>query len=506
MRSVFAHSPTPLHKILVANRGEIALRILRSAREAGLQTVAVFSEADRDAPHVRWADEAYLLGPAPSTASYLRGDAIIALALEKGCQAIHPGYGFLSENADFAHAVEAAGLVLIGPSSQSIRTMGNKVAAKQAVAGFDIPLVPGTDHPVADPTEALAIAKQIGFPLLIKAAAGGGGKGMRIVHRAEELEEALSTAVSEARSSFGDGSVFIEKFVENPRHIEIQILADAAGHTVHLFERECSIQRRHQKLIEEAPSSCLGPELREKMGQAAVRVAQACQYRNAGTVEFLLDRNQEFYFLEMNTRLQVEHPVTECITGLDLVHLQFQIAAGENLPFEQKDLRIQGHSLELRLCAEDPRNHFLPDLGTLTRFRPPQGPGVRLDSGYEEGMDIPVQYDPLMAKLIVHAPNRPAALARMRRALDEFELEGLASTLEFGRWVMDQPDFVNGQFDTGFIEKYFRGAESLDTPGEDSDWLALSAMILQKQPPSSPAVVPSESDTAWDRLWNRHAL
>ncbi|MFM9060522.1 MAG: ATP-grasp domain-containing protein, partial [Bacteroidota bacterium] len=348
--------------------------------------------------------------------------------------------------------------------------------------------------------------KQIGFPLLIKAAAGGGGKGMRIVHRAEELEEALSTAVSEARSAFGDGSVFIEKFVENPRHIEIQILADAAGHTVHLFERECSIQRRHQKLIEEAPSSCLGPELREKMGQAAVRVAQACQYRNAGTVEFLLDRNQEFYFLEINTRLQVEHPVTECITGLDLVHLQFQIAAGENLPFEQKDLRIQGHSLELRLCAEDPRNHFLPDLGTLTRFRPPQGPGVRLDSGYEEGMDIPMHYDPLMAKLIVHAPNRPAALARMRRALDEFELEGLASTLEFGRWVMDQPDFIDGQFDTGFIAKYFRGAESLDTPGEASDWLALSAMILQKQPPSSPTVAPSESDTAWDRLWNHRAL
>jgi acetyl-CoA carboxylase biotin carboxylase subunit len=502
MSSVFAHSPIPLNKILVANRGEIALRILRSAREAGLQTVAVYSEADRHAPHVRWADEAYAIGPAPSSASYLRGDAIISLALEKGCQAIHPGYGFLSENADFAEAVEKAGLVLIGPSSHSIRTMGNKVAAKQAVAGFDIPLVPGTDHPVADPGEALAIAQQIGFPLLIKAAAGGGGKGMRIVQRAEDLEESLNTAISEARSAFGDGSVFIEKYLENPRHIEIQILADAAGNTVHLFERECSIQRRHQKLIEEAPSSCLGPELREKMGQAAVRVAQACQYRNAGTVEFLLDRNQSFYFLEMNTRLQVEHPVTECITGLDLVHLQLQIAAGEALPFEQKDLRIQGHSLELRLCAEDPRHHFLPDLGTLTRFRPPQGPGVRLDSGYEEGMEIPVHYDPLMAKLIVHAPNRPAALARMRRALDEFELEGLASTLEFGRWVMDQPAFVEGQFDTGFIAQYFRGAESLDCTVEPSDWLALSAMILQKQPVNTPTNLPSEPDLAWDRLWN----
>ncbi|MGA1330677.1 MAG: acetyl-CoA carboxylase biotin carboxylase subunit [Bacteroidia bacterium] len=502
MSSVFAHSPIPLHKILVANRGEIALRILRSAREAGLQTVAVYSEADRHAPHVRWADEAYAIGPAPSSASYLRGDAIISLALEKGCQAIHPGYGFLSDTADFAEAVDNAGLVLMGPSSHSIRTMGNKVAAKQAVAGFDIPLVPGTDHPVADPGEALAIAQQIGFPLLIKAAAGGGGKGMRIVQRAEDLEESLNTAISEARSAFGDGSVFIEKYLENPRHIEIQILADAAGNTVHLFERECSIQRRHQKLIEEAPSSCLGPELREKMGQAAVRVAQACQYRNAGTVEFLLDRNQSFYFLEMNTRLQVEHPVTECITGLDLVHLQLQIAAGEALPFEQKDLRIQGHSLELRLCAEDPRHHFLPDLGTLTRFRPPQGPGVRLDSGYEEGMEIPVHYDPLMAKLIVHAPNRPAALARMRRALDEFELEGLASTLEFGRWVMDQPAFVEGQFDTGFIAQYFRGAESLDSTVEPSDWLALSAMILQKQPVNTPTNLPSEPDLAWDRLWN----
>ena len=530
MSSIFAHSPRPLTKILVANRGEIALRILRSAREAGLETVAVYSEADRQAPHVRWADSAFCLGPAPSSASYLRGEALIALALEQGCQAIHPGYGFLSENADFAEAVEKAGLILIGPSSQSIRTMGNKVAAKQAVAGFEIPLVPGTDHPVSDPAEALAIAQQIGFPLLIKAAAGGGGKGMRIVHRAEDLEESLSTAVSEARSAFGDGSVFIEKYLENPRHIEIQILADATGRTVHLFERECSVQRRHQKLIEEAPSSCLTPVLREAMGQAAVRVAKACQYQNAGTVEFLLDRNNQFYFLEMNTRLQVEHPVTECITGVDLVRLQFQVAAGEPLPFEQEDLRIQGHSIELRLCAEDPRQQFLPDLGTLTRFRPPQGPGVRLDSGYEEGMEIPVHYDPLMAKLIVHAPDRPAALARMRRALEEFELEGLASTLEFGRWVMDHPAFVEGQFDTGFIANYFKGAESLDAPlsawetedpnaepssdGADpsSKWLALSAMILESRPSTKNTAshadahntwnATEQAGQAWRRLWN----
>ena len=527
MSSIFAHSPRPLTKILVANRGEIALRILRSAREAGLETVAVYSEADRAAPHVRQADWAFCLGPAPSSASYLRGEALIALALEQGCQAIHPGYGFLSENADFAQAVEKAGLILIGPSSQSIRTMGNKVAAKQAVAGFDIPLVPGTDHPVSDPKEALNIAQQIGFPLLIKAAAGGGGKGMRIVHRAEDLQESLNTAVSEAQSAFGDGSVFIEKYLENPRHIEIQILADGEGRTVHLFERECSVQRRHQKLIEEAPSSCLTPELREAMGQAAVRVAKACQYQNAGTVEFLLDRNNRFYFLEMNTRLQVEHPVTECITGLDLVRLQFQIAAGEPLPFDQKDLRIQGHSIELRLCAEDPRQQFLPDLGTLTRFRPPQGPGVRLDSGYEEGMEIPVHYDPLMAKLIVHASDRPAALARMRRALDEFELEGLASTLAFGRWVMDHPAFVEGHFDTGFISTYFRGAESLDTPlppweGEGlredqlSEWLALSAMILESRPPGTATPDPSTGHNtgnpvenpgqAWSRLWNPNGI
>ncbi|MBM3929787.1 MAG: ATP-grasp domain-containing protein, partial [Sphingomonadales bacterium] len=416
MPSALAHAPRPIHKVLIANRGEIAWRILRTAREMGIETVAVFSEADRMAPHVRHADWAFPIGPAPSSASYLRGESLIRLALEQGCQAIHPGYGFLSENAAFAKAVEEAGLVLVGPSSRSMEAMGNKVAAKQAVAGYEIPLVPGTDHPVSDPAQAAEIAQAIGFPLLIKAAAGGGGKGMRIVNRLEELHESLHLAISEATNAFGDGAVFLEKYIANPRHIEIQLMADDYGHTVYLFERECSIQRRHQKLVEEAPSSCLDTDLRKAMGEAAVRVAQACGYRNAGTVEFLLDQDNRFYFLEMNTRLQVEHPVTECITGLDLVRLQFEMAAGLPLTLRQEDLRINGHSIELRICAEDPRNQFLPDLGKLIRFQPPQGPGVRLDSGYEEGMDIPVHYDPLLAKLIVHAPNRLAAIARMKRA------------------------------------------------------------------------------------------
>ncbi|MFM8838854.1 MAG: acetyl/propionyl/methylcrotonyl-CoA carboxylase subunit alpha, partial [Bacteroidota bacterium] len=438
MPSALAHAPRPIHKVLIANRGEIAWRILRTAREMGIETVAVFSEADRMAPHVRHADWAFPIGPAPSSASYLRGESLIRLALEQGCQAIHPGYGFLSENAAFAKAVEEAGLVLVGPSSRSMEAMGNKVAAKQAVAGYEIPLVPGTDHPVSDPVQAAEIAQAIGFPLLIKAAAGGGGKGMRIVNRLEELHESLHLAISEATNAFGDGAVFLEKYIANPRHIEIQLMADEYGHTVYLFERECSIQRRHQKLVEEAPSSCLDTDLRKAMGEAAVRVAQACGYRNAGTVEFLLDQDNRFYFLEMNTRLQVEHPVTECITGLDLVRLQFEMAAGLPLTLRQEDLRINGHSIELRICAEDPRNQFLPDLGKHIRFQPPQGPGVRLDSGYEEGMDIPVHYDPLLAKLIVHAPNRLAAIARMKRALDEFELAGPATTLDFGRWVMEQ--------------------------------------------------------------------
>jgi acetyl-CoA carboxylase biotin carboxylase subunit len=518
MPSALALAPKPIHKVLIANRGEIAWRILRTAREMGIETVAVYSEADRRAPHVHHADWAFAIGPPPSTASYLRGEHLIRLALEKQCQAIHPGYGFLSENAAFAKAVEEAGLLLVGPSSGSMEVMGNKVAAKQAVAGYDIPLVPGTDHPVSDPEQAAAIAHSIGFPLLIKAAAGGGGKGMRMVTHTEELNESLHLAISEATNAFGDGSVFLEKYIDAPRHIEIQILADDFGNTVYLFERECSIQRRHQKLIEEAPSSCLDPTLRRTMGEAAVRVANACAYRNAGTVEFLLDQNNKFYFLEMNTRLQVEHPVTECITGLDLVRLQFEIAAGLPLAIQQEDLRINGHSIELRICAEDPRNQFLPDLGRLVRFHPPQGPGVRLDSGYDEGMDIPVHYDPLLAKLVVHAPDRPAAIARMKRALDEFEISGPATTLDFGRWVMEQSDFVEGRFDTGFIAKHFRGSESLDTPLPPwepspegmplsvSEQIAVAAIVLRQQYADQAGLAavntasPPNTD-AWHQLW-----
>jgi acetyl-CoA carboxylase biotin carboxylase subunit len=516
MPSILANAPKPIHKVLIANRGEIAWRIVRTAREMGIETVVVFSEVDRNAPHVRHADWAFPIGPAPSTSSYLRGDYLIQLALDQECQAIHPGYGFLSENPAFARAVEEAGLLLVGPSFASMETMGNKVAAKQAVAEYNIPLVPGTEHPVSDPQQASIIAQSIGFPLLIKAAAGGGGKGMRVIQHIEELEEGLALAISEASNAFGDGSVFLEKFISSPRHIEIQLMADDFGNIVYLFERECSIQRRHQKLIEEAPSSCLDASLRKAMGEAAVRVAQACNYRNAGTVEFLLDSNNQFYFLEMNTRLQVEHPVTECISGLDLVRLQFEITAGLPLPIHQEDLRIIGHSIELRICAEDPRNQFLPDLGKLLRFHPPQGPGIRLDSGYEEGMEIPVHYDPLLAKLIVHAPNRPAAIARMKRALDEFEIAGPATTLDFGRWVMDQPAFVEGHYDTGFIATYFHGSASLDSPlppwessqeGErltKAEEIAVSAFVLQHQLSGSSPQLASPSPRfpdAWHDLW-----
>ena len=444
-----------MKKILVANRGEIALRIMRTARRMGIETVAVFSEADRAAPHVRYADQAVCLGPPPSTESYLRVDKILEAAQRTGAEAIHPGYGFLSENADFAEAVKAAGLIFIGPNPDSIRLMGSKLAAKEAVKKFDIPLVPGLDRAVKDVAEAQWVAGEIGYPVLIKASAGGGGKGMRIVHSREELPEQMERAVSEAQSAFGDGAVFIEKYIASPRHVEIQVLADAHGHTVHLYERECSIQRRHQKVVEEAPSAVLTPAVRRAMGQAAVRVAQACNYLGAGTVEFLVDEELNFYFLEMNTRLQVEHPVTECITGLDLVEQQIRIARGERLGLAQEDIPLRGHAIELRVYAENPFQNFLPNVGRLERFRPPQGAGIRLDSGYEEGLEVPIFYDPLIAKLITWGESREAAIRRMREAILGFEIEGVVTTLPFGRFVMEHPAFVEGNFDTHFVEQHF---------------------------------------------------
>ena len=445
-----------IRKILVANRGEIALRVMRSAKEMGIATVAIYSEADRKAPHVLYADEAVLLGPAPSAQSYLRGDKIIESAIQLGVDAIHPGYGFLSENGSFAQAVIDAGMIFIGPSSHSMEMMGNKLAAKHAVKDFDIPMVPGLDEAIADINKAKRVADEVGFPILIKAAAGGGGKGMRIVERMEDFEEQMNLAVSEAKSSFGDGSVFIEKYIGAPRHIEIQVLGDCYGNIVYLFERECSIQRRHQKLVEEAPSALLTPAVREAMGMAAVRVAQACNYVGAGTVEFLCDEHLNFYFLEMNTRLQVEHPVTELITGLDLVREQIRIAAGEKLGYTQSDLSIHGHAIELRVCAEDPANNFTPDIGTLETYRRPQGYGVRVDDGMEEGTTIPVFYDPMIAKLIVYGANRVEAMDRMKRAIDEYQITGVATTLPFGRFVMNHEAFRSGNFDTNFIKLHYQ--------------------------------------------------
>lgn len=444
-----------IQKILVANRGEIALRVMRTAREMGIQTVAVFSDADRDALHVRYADEAVNIGPPPSSESYLRGEKIIEVCKELGVDAIHPGYGFLSENAVFAQQVADNGLIFIGPSPEAIEVMGSKLAAKEAVAKYDVPMVPGVNHAVSDPEEAKAIAEQVGYPVLIKASAGGGGKGMRIVNAPEELQEQMERAISEATSAFGDGAVFVEKFITSPRHIEIQVLGDHHGNIVYLFERECSIQRRHQKVIEEAPSAILSPEKRKAMGEAAIGVAKACDYYGAGTVEFIVDENLDFFFLEMNTRLQVEHPVTEEITGVDLVKEQIRIAEGEAISFSQEDLKIKGHSLEVRVYAEDPANNFLPDIGKLQTYVRPQGPGIRVDDGFEQGMDVPIYYDPMIAKLIVYAKDRDAAIRRMLRAIREYEITGISTTLAFCEYVLQHEAFTSGNFDTKFVEKYF---------------------------------------------------
>jgi len=449
-----------MKKILIANRGEIAIRVMRTAREMGIKTVAVFSEADRNALHVRHADEAICIGPPPSKLSYLLGDKIIEVAKQFGADAIHPGYGFLSENAGFAKAVKDAGLIFIGPTAEAMDAMGSKIHAKEMAIKHKVPLVPGTTEPISDFTKAKKIAKDIGFPILIKASAGGGGKGMRVVQNENEFEEQANRAMSEALAAFGDGSVFIEKYVTAPRHIEVQILGDEHGNVVYLFERECSIQRRHQKLIEESPCAILTAELRKKMGESAVSIAKACGYTNAGTVEFLVDDKLNYYFLEMNTRLQVEHPVTEFVTGLDLVREQINVARGEKLSFTQNDLHIRGHAIELRVCAEDPLNNFLPDIGRLKTYRKPQGPGVRVDDGFEEGMDIPIHYDPMIAKLIAYGETRERAIVRMIRAIDEYEVTGVQTTLQFGKWVMQHPKFRSAEFDTGFIPKYFDAAKA----------------------------------------------
>ena len=468
---------TAIKKLLVANRGEIALRVMRTAREMGIKTVAIYSEADRHALHVRYADEAVCVGPPPSNQSYLKADTIIAECKRLGVDAIHPGYGFLSENAEFARKVTDAGLIFVGPSPEAIEVMGSKLAAKQAVAEYDIPLVPGTAEAITDIPAAKKMAGEIGYPILIKASAGGGGKGMRIVEREADFEEQMDRAVSEAKSAFGDGAVFIEKFITSPRHIEIQILGDHHGNIVHLFERECSVQRRHQKVVEEAPSAILTPEVRQAMGEAAINVARACNYYGAGTVEFIVDDKLNFYFLEMNTRLQVEHPVTEQITGVDLVKEMIHISEGKALPFAQEDLEIQGHAIEVRVYAEDPANNFLPDIGTLQTYIRPQGPGIRVDDGFEQGMTIPIHYDPMIAKLVTYGENRDMARERMIRAIDEYEITGIATTLGFCKYVMDHEAFVSGQFDTKFVEKYFTPDVLKSEVPEDIQHLAAAMAV-----------------------------
>lgn len=490
-----------IRKILVANRGEIALRVMRTAREMGIGTVAVFSDADRNALHVRYADEAVLIGPPPSSESYLRMDKIIEAAKLTGADAIHPGYGFLSENKNFAQLVEDEGLIFIGPSPKAIELMGSKLAAKEAVLKFKVPLLPGTIRPIVSIPEAKETAQSIGYPVLIKATAGGGGKGMRVVESEQDFEEQMERAISEAKSAFGDGSVFIEKYITKPRHIEFQVFGDKHGHVVHLFERECSIQRRHQKVIEEAPSCILTAEKRKAMGEAAVNVAKACGYYGAGTVEFLVDDQLDFYFLEMNTRLQVEHPVTESITGLDLVKLQIHVAEGGVIPFSQEDLRINGHALEVRVYAEDPSNNFLPDIGTLITYKRPQGPGIRVDDGFEQGMKIPFYYDPLIAKLICHAEDREAAIAKMVRAIEDYEITGLQTTLGFCQFVMHHDAFRSGNFDTRFVEKYF-SATTLETqPMEDEERIAagLATLLINGQPVQSTASAATTVVSKWKK-------
>ena len=476
-----------IKKILISNRGEIAVRIIRSARELGIQTVAVFSDPDRESLHVKMADEAYALGGTTSAESYLDTDKILKACETLGVDAIHPGYGFLSENAAFAEKVRAAGIIFIGPSAKAIEIMGSKLAAKETVKEFGVPLVPGMDEPITDVEAARKIATDIGFPVLIKASAGGGGKGMRIVNHSDEFVEQMERAVSEAKSAFGDGAVFIEKFVTEPKHIEVQILGDEHGNIIHLFERECSIQRRHQKVVEEAPSAVLSHEKRMAIGESAVNVARSCGYFGAGTVEFIYDSTGNFYFLEMNTRLQVEHPVTEMITGVDLVKEQINIAEGNELSFKQEDLSINGHSLELRVYAENPKDNFLPDIGVLQTYERPQGPGVRLDDGFEEGMEVSMHYDPMIAKLIVHGKDREEAIERMNRAIREYRISGIETTLAFGKFAINHPVFKDGSFTTKFVEQYFRPELLEDLREDEKEIAALMAAWSRRQ--SKPQVI-----------------
>ncbi|HQW10570.1 MAG TPA: acetyl-CoA carboxylase biotin carboxylase subunit [Saprospiraceae bacterium] len=466
-----------MKKILVANRGEIAVRVMRTCKKLGIKTVAVYSEIDSKSLHALYADEAYCIGDNAPSKSYLDMDKIIEVALRSGADGIHPGYGFLSENSQFCKAVKDAGLIFIGPDEHAIDVMGNKLAAKEAVRHYNIPMVPGSGKAITDVQDAIRMAEEIGYPVLIKAAAGGGGKGMRVVEDSPSFIESFERATNEALSSFKDGSVFIEKYVTKPRHIEIQIIADQFGNICYLFERECSIQRRHQKVIEEAPSAIVSSAMRKAMGEAAVNVARACNYTNAGTVEFLVDEKLNFYFLEMNTRLQVEHPVTEEISGLDMVELQISIALGKSLPFSQDDLKIHGHSMELRVYAEDPYNQFLPDIGTLQVYQEPTGEHIRVDSGFKAGDAVSVFYDPMISKLTVWGLDRASCIAKMKAAINEYEIIGVKTTLPFGLFVMNHEAFASGNFDTSFVPKYF----TTDIMDQEDDNNAMIAALISNQ-------------------------
>ncbi|MBX6368672.1 MAG: acetyl-CoA carboxylase biotin carboxylase subunit [Rhodospirillales bacterium] len=469
-------------KILIANRGEIACRVIRTARRMGIQTVAVYSDADADALHVREADEAVRIGPPPSSESYLRGERIIEACKETGAEAVHPGYGFLSENAEFARALAAAGIVFIGPNVEAIAAMGDKIESKKLAAKADVSSVPGHLEPLRDSDEAARIARGIGYPVMLKASAGGGGKGMRIARNDQEAREGFRSAQNEARSSFADDRVFVEKYIEEPRHIEIQVLGDAHGNVIYLGERECSIQRRHQKVIEEAPSPFLDERTRQAMGEQAVRLAKAVGYRSAGTVEFIVDRDRNFYFLEMNTRLQVEHPVTEIVTGLDLVELMIRIAAGEKLPLRQEDVQLSGWAIEARIYAEDPFRNFLPSIGRLVRYFPPEGAGIRVDTGVYEGAEISMFYDPMIAKLVTSGPTREAAIRRMRDALDAFHIRGVSHNIPFLAAVMTKPRFVEGRLSTNFIAEEFAGGfTGADLPAADVSQLVAVGAVVQRR-------------------------
>jgi acetyl-CoA carboxylase biotin carboxylase subunit len=476
-----------INKVLVANRGEIAVRVLSGLREQGVASVAVFSEPDRTALHVMLADEAYPIGPAPAAESYLVGERIIETALACGADAIHPGYGFLSENAAFSRACAEAGLVFIGPTGDAIELMGDKLAARRKMMASGVPVIPGTESAVRDPDDAVEAAAEIGYPVLLKAAAGGGGKGMRIVHGEEEIAPALRQTMGEARSAFGDDAVFIERYVTNPKHVEVQVLGDGAGRAIHVFERECSVQRRHQKVIEESPSPSLTPELRAEMCAAAVRTAEAVDYLNAGTVEFILSDSGEFFFLEMNTRLQVEHPITEMVTGTDLVRAQLHIARGGGLPWRQEELSQRGWAIEFRVYAEDPGRNFAPSIGRVTTYNPPSGPGVRLDTGIYQGFDVPIHYDPLLAKLVVWGEDRAQAIARGHRALRTFILHGPGHNLPFHDWALAQPEFLDGSYTTDFVgERFDPQAYRAPLSEEQTEALIAAAALFEENRRAAP--------------------